>query len=351
MIEIAMLAQPGTFVGSVAALLDGYSLARERRERVLRLDGRVEADMRLTILSPDGSPISLDGRGVLHVDGSPAGTDRFDLVWLPSFRSGGPTALSQRIAGIGPQLEWIGRQHATGAWVGASGSAIALVLAGGLAKRLAIPVAEALAPTMREVFPRVGQELRLPIVESDRLLLGRGLGADIGLVARAFDRLFSPATGHWLRAAMGQDISAWSETARDPIADTARLWLEQRFAENTSIAGLADELGIPHSSLSRRFKAEFGLTPVAFVGALRLAAAKRMLADSNRTIDSIAAAVGYNDARNFRSTFKRVEGLSARAWRFRQKSSAFCAESSANRHGFFGIMHSSGKPSVSGDLP
>lgn len=317
MIELAMLVLPGAFHGGIAALMDGFALASERRERIVRDEKSPDIDMRLTVLSRDGRPIELCRRVTIAVDRAIASTDRFDFVWIPSFRVGGDKALSQRLGKAGPETRWLARQARQGAVVGASGSAQALVLAAGLARDLAIPVVPALAPTFRTLFPRVRQDEHREIVDRGNLLLGSGTSTDLELVARAFDRVLSPSAGHWLRSVLGHEVITREAKAVDPQVETARLWLEQRFTGPVSIADLARELNIAQATLSRRFRAEMGLTPAAYVTQLRMTMAKRMLAQSRRSIESIAAMVGYNDARNFREIFNRTQGTSASEWRRR----------------------------------
>lgn len=322
MIEFAMLIVTGAFHGGVAALLDGFALASERHRRVMASEQPVGEEFRLTVLSRDGGDIVLDQRVTLKVDRSIANEDAYDFVWVPSFRAGGEKPLADLILRSNPEAEWLARQWRQGAVIGASGAAVVLPLAAGIAKGLSVPVVPALSPTLRALFPRAAQDGYRRIVDQDNLLLGRGASLDTELVARAFDRLISPATGHWFRSVMGEAPASRDEKAADPLVETARLWLEQRFAGSVSIAGLARELNVSQAVLVRRFRNEMGETPTAFVKNLRLNTARRMLVDSRLSIDMIAAAVGFSDARLFRQAFRRSEGMSASAWRELQISSA-----------------------------
>ncbi|KHK89156.1 helix-turn-helix domain-containing protein [Novosphingobium malaysiense] len=315
MIQLAMLVLPGAFHGGVAALLDGFALASERRDRVVLGEGPVNRDMQLTLLSSDGGEVRLDEHVTVQVDRAIASNDRFDFVWVPSFRTGGGSLLAKRLQELRPVVDWLAGLGGSGSLIGASGSAISLLVSAGLVRDFAFPVVPALAPTLREIFPRAKQDDHREIVERGNILLSRGTACDDELVARAFDRVLSPAAGHWLRSVMGQTVESREAVARDPLVESARLWLEQRFTGPVSIAGLAQELSVSQAMLTRRFKAELGRTPSEYVSDLRFTTAKRMLAQSNRSIESIAAAVGYNDARNFREAFRQRAGVSASTWR------------------------------------
>ena len=315
MIEMAMLVMPGCFHGGVAAMLDSFELAAERRTRVVHDDRDRDQDMRLAVLSAEGGSIALDRRVTLKVDAPIAITDRFDFVWVPAFRVGGEDPLVARLAASQAAASWLAQQSRQGAVVGASGSAIALLLSAGIVGDVGVPVVPALEPTFRNVFPRLKVEASRDVVERDRLILGRGITSDAEIIARAFDRILSPATGHWLRSVTGRGGEEELADCSDPLVENARLWLEQRFAQSFSLSALADDLRVSHSVLIRRFKAALGQTPSQYVKELRLATAKRMLSQSNRPIEVVAAAVGYADPRNFRQMFRAATGVSAKAWR------------------------------------
>lgn len=310
-----MLVMPGCFHGGVAAMLDCFDLAAERRTRVVQDDRSRDQDMRLAVLSAEGGSIALDKRVTLKIDAPIATTDRFDFVWIPAFRIGGEDGLVTRLAASQNVTSWLALQSRQGAIIGTSGSGVALALGAGIVSDTCVPVVPALEPTLRAVFPRLKVETSRNVVERDRLILGRGITCDAEIIARAFDRVLSPATGHWLRSVTGRGGEEEQEGCPDPLVENARLWLEQRFAQSFSLAALADELCVSHSVLIRRFKAALGQTPSQFVKELRLATAKRMLSQSNRPIEVVAAAVGYADPRNFRQMFRAATGVSAKAWR------------------------------------
>lgn len=315
MAELALLGLPGLFHSGVACVLDGYALARERQERVVKDKGSTDIDLGLTLLSPDGAAVPLGARFTLAVDRPIASGDRFDLVWIPPFVVGGEARLRARLNGVTPVLEWLCAQAGQGAVIVASGSAVALPLAAGLVGRQPVPLVPALMPTFQAVFPHMRLERHRDIVDYRGLLLGRGMGNGFDLLARAFDRVLSPATGHWLRSVVGGIAAGAEGDMADQIVEQARLWLEQRFTEPVSIAGLASELHVSQAALIRRFRAIHGVTPSIFLRDLRLSVAQRLLAHPGRSIDSVAAAVGYADSRTFRAMFKKATGQSAHEWR------------------------------------
>jgi transcriptional regulator GlxA family with amidase domain len=68
------------------------------------------------------------------------------------------------------------------------------------------------------------------------------------------------------------------------------------------------------SHFNRAFKSVFGNTPAEFVETLRVNEARRRLSTPKRTVDTIAASVGFSDAETFRRAFKRRFGARPRTY-------------------------------------
>jgi AraC-like DNA-binding protein len=68
------------------------------------------------------------------------------------------------------------------------------------------------------------------------------------------------------------------------------------------------------SHFTRAFKSVFGSTPTGFVENLRLNEAQRRLSVPKRTLDTIAASVGFSDRDAFRRAFERRFGARPRSY-------------------------------------
>lgn len=319
MLQIAALILPGTFIASLAPLLDAFYLTQERGERTIGMDSGMAPEFRLTLLSIDGNDVPLGQHGRLRIDRAIASDDRFAFIWIPSFRTHGQDPLRERLAASRPVTDWLRQRALDGSMIGASGAAITLLMAAGLAGNGPIPVAAPLVSVFRALFPRFRHGTDMTVSSQNNILLSRGIGQDVQAITAAFTGLFSPEAGRWIRSVFGsetiQDEALLEGEARDPLVAAARLILEQRFSTPVSIAALAAELCVSHAVLIRRFNRELGTTPSGYVRQLRLGAAQRMLLHTDRSIDSIAAAVGFGDARMFRDMFRKAAGLSATEWR------------------------------------
>lgn len=87
-----------------------------------------------------------------------------------------------------------------------------------------------------------------------------------------------------------------------------------RLAGDASLENIADDLHMAPRTLRRRL-AELGASYHGIVEQLRRGLAMEWLATTPRSVDDIAAALGYSDPSNFGRAFRRWTGQSPTAWR------------------------------------
>jgi transcriptional regulator GlxA family with amidase domain len=91
-------------------------------------------------------------------------------------------------------------------------------------------------------------------------------------------------------------------------------WIMRNLHEDLSINTLARRACMSPSHFTRAFKSVFGSTPTGFVENLRLNEARRRLSVPKRTLDTIAASVGFSDRDAFRRAFERRFGAKPRSY-------------------------------------
>lgn len=315
MSDFVLVALDDAYHASVGALTDSFILARDRIEQIFAGTGPMRMETRLRIASLDGGPIRMSDGRRLEVDGAISSTDEHAFVWLPAFRVTGIARLEQRIERSAELFPWLRRQAEQGAIIGASGASALLLMAAGLTGDVAVPIARALQPVARAMFPRHRAEERLGLADYGSLLIANGMANDLALIVRVMERTLSPDVGRWLTSVTGLAREDEEMLARDQLVARAQIWLEQRFTGPISMQDLAGVLSTSQPTLVRRFRKALGATPKAYVQQLRLQAAIRMLERSNRSIDRIAELVGFSDSRLFRTMFRQHTGMTATQWR------------------------------------
>jgi transcriptional regulator GlxA family with amidase domain len=91
-------------------------------------------------------------------------------------------------------------------------------------------------------------------------------------------------------------------------------WIMRNLHEDLSVNALARRACMSPSHFNRAFKSVFGNTPAEFVETLRINEAKRRLSVPKRTLDTIAASVGFSDRDTFRRAFERRFGTKPRGY-------------------------------------
>ena len=91
-------------------------------------------------------------------------------------------------------------------------------------------------------------------------------------------------------------------------------WIMRNLHEDLSVNTLARRACMSPSHFNRAFKSVFGNTPAEFVETLRINEAKRRLSVPKRTLDTIAASVGFSDRDAFRRAFERQFGTKPRSY-------------------------------------
>lgn len=94
-------------------------------------------------------------------------------------------------------------------------------------------------------------------------------------------------------------------------------WASAHPDADLSVEAMARRALASPRTFARRFRAETGTTPAAWVGRMRLSAAQQLLEGSTLGIEEIAARAGYSDAAVMRQHFTRTLGTSPSAYRSR----------------------------------
>jgi AraC family transcriptional regulator len=91
-------------------------------------------------------------------------------------------------------------------------------------------------------------------------------------------------------------------------------WIHDHLAEDIAIKQIADEVGLSPFHFARLFKSSTGYPPHQYRIQRRLERAKDLLISSDATIAQIAVQVGFCDQSHFASHFKRVYGVTPKAF-------------------------------------
>ena len=116
---------------------------------------------------------------------------------------------------------------------------------------------------------------------------------------------------HLVRTYGQNDVVALPKRGALPafkLQRVARL-METRLAEPLDLQALASEVGLSAFHFSRVFKQATGYSPSAYFIQLKIAEARRLLMETEKSIVEIALDLGYSSPSHFSQVFKRAVGV------------------------------------------
>ena len=92
-------------------------------------------------------------------------------------------------------------------------------------------------------------------------------------------------------------------------------WLDEHLDEPHTVEGLAKQASMSPRTFARRFRAETGTTPHAWITSRRVLRAEALLETTDRPVDWIAAEVGFGNGATLRHHFTRARSVSPQQYR------------------------------------
>ena len=99
------------------------------------------------------------------------------------------------------------------------------------------------------------------------------------------------------------------------LAESVKYHIDVHFAEDLTVAGLAEWTNMPESRFIEQFRQETGTTPRAYLRHVRMKKAADLLTGTRWTVQTIAGEVGIPDANYFVKVFRREYGMTPSAYR------------------------------------
>ncbi|MCT2585289.1 GlxA family transcriptional regulator [Actinophytocola gossypii] len=148
-----------------------------------------------------------------------------------------------------------------------------------------------------------GLDLCLHIVRTD---YGVAVAADAARLAVA-----PPHRG----GGQAQYILRNRPTYRTATLEHVLAWIEENAHRGLSLADIAAAAGMSVRTLTRRFTAEVGQSPVQWLAGVRIRHAQELLETTDHTVDRVAAQTGFPSTSNFRAQFAQTVGVTPGAYR------------------------------------
>lgn len=92
-------------------------------------------------------------------------------------------------------------------------------------------------------------------------------------------------------------------------------WTARHLADDLTLAELAKAANLSTRTLTRRFRAQTGATPLSWLTRRRVDAARELLETTDTSVEQVGVLVGLPAATTFRERFRTVAGVTPSAYR------------------------------------
>jgi len=248
--------------------------------------------------------------------------DKTDLIIIPAL-SGDYTAEIKRNQAAVP---WITRQYKQGAEIASLCTGAFLLAATGLLKGKKCATHWLAFDAFRMIYPDV--ELVKSIIHEERgISSSGGAYSFLNLILHLVEKYVSHEMAVQCSKIFEIEINRYSQASfsifsgfkmhEDDAVMSAQQFIEKNYADRINVEDLANRALLSRRNFERRFKKATQYSPAEYIQYLKIEAARRQLETSRYHISEVMLAVGYNDTKAFRSTFKKITGLSPVEYRNR----------------------------------
>jgi transcriptional regulator GlxA family with amidase domain len=180
----------------------------------------------------------------------------------------------------------------------------------------------AYADALARAYPAARVEPDVLYVDEGDLLTSAGVAAGIDLclhiVGQDLGATIANRVARRIVVAPHRD-GGQAQFIEQPVPDHplsgTRAWMLERLAKPLTIDQMATHAGYSPRTFARRFRAETGTTPLAWLLAQRVAAARRLLEETDLAVESVATEAGFRTATGLREHFRRSCATTPSAYR------------------------------------
>ncbi|GEO06288.1 AraC family transcriptional regulator [Adhaeribacter aerolatus] len=224
-------------------------------------------------------------------------------------------------------VPWIVAQYKAGAEVGSLCVGAFLLASTGLISGRKCATHWMAANDFRRMFPEVNLVEDKIITDELGIYSSGGAFSYLNLILYLIEKYVGRDVAVFMSKAFQIDIQRSSQSPfmifkgqkehEDEPVKKAQEFIEQNFQEKISVDQLAAMFALGRRNLERRFKKATSNTVVEYIQRVKIEAAKMSLETSMENINEVMYSVGYSDTKAFRSTFKKITGLSPVEYRYK----------------------------------
>jgi len=261
------------------------------------------------------------GKYTVFTDATIGDIPRTDLVIIPALDG----EMTATLAENREFIPWIVDQYNAGAEVASLCVGAFLLASTGLVNGRKCATHWMAAADFKRMFPEVNLVEDKVITDEQGIYSSGGAFSYLNLILYIIEKYVGRDVAVFCSKAFQIDIERNSQSPfmmfkgqkaheDEPIKE-AQNFIEQNFNQRITVDDLASRFAIGRRNLERRFKKATANSVVEYIQRVKIEAAKASLESSRENVNEVMYNVGYNDPKAFRTTFKRITGLSPLQYR------------------------------------
>ena len=257
-----------------------------------------------------------NGIYTIHPDAEIKNIKKTDLVIIPAFEGDIKIGVEQNTE----LIPWIIQQYKKGAEIASLCVGAFLLASTGLLEGKSCSTHWRAGNEFKKMFPGVNLVTDKIITDEYGIYTSGGAFSSANLILYIIEKYAGREEAIQCSKTFQVDLDRHSQSPfiifegqkdhNDIHIKKAQEFIENNVQEKISVDQLASMLSIGRRNLERRFKKATSNSLVEYMQRVKVEAAKQRFESSADNVNQVMYNVGYNDAKAFRTTFKRFTGLS-----------------------------------------
>ena len=217
------------------------------------------------------------------------------------------------------QIKWIVKHYKLGAEVASLCTGTFLLAATGLLKNIECTTHWKAEEPFRAMFPDVKLCSDHIITDNSGIYTAAGASSSLNLLLYLIEKYNGREAALYCAKMLQIDINRKSQSVfilfegqknhSDMEIRKVQEYIEVNIESKITVESLTELFNISKRNFIRRFKKATNNLPNEYIQRVKIESAKRDLEVGRKNINEIMYSVGYSDAKAFRTTFKKIAGL------------------------------------------
>lgn len=314
--HISILVPHGAILGSI----EGPRQVLTEVNKLLKNMGRPALfDVQLAGLSKEIP--AAGGKYTVYTDALTSNLKRTDLIIIPALDGD----MKKNLEVNQDLIPWINQQYKQGAEVASLCVGAFLLASTGLVTGRKCATHWMAANDFRKMFPEVNLVQDKIITDEFGIYSSGGAFSYLNLILYLIEKYAGREIAVFMSKAFQIDIERRSQSPfvifqgqkdhEDEEIKKAQEFIEQHYQEKFTVDELASRQFIGRRNFERRFKKATSNTVMEYIQRVKIEAAKMSLESTRENVNEVMYKVGYSDTKAFRTTFKKITGISPLEYR------------------------------------